>query len=242
MTVFNGFLYAGTINPKMGFQIWKTRAEGYPYQWEKVITAGAFRGNSNEAVVSMCVFHDALYVGTGLQGIGFEKTYDEGPAAAELIRIHPNDSWELIVGNPRRTFEGVKIPLSGMGPGFDNGYNTVIWRMAEHDGWLYVGTEDVSVFLLSWLCATRGARLWGKAIDDFIGERGGFDLWRSQDGTAWEQVTGVGFGNPRSHGVRTFASTPAGLFVGTATARGCEIWLGSRPEQRANYAAFSTET
>ena len=232
MTIFNGFLYAGTINSDMGFQVWKTRADGSPYQWQKVITAGAFRGNVNEAVVSMCVFKGALYIGTGLQGFGFEKTYDEGPAAAELIRIHPDDSWELIVGDPRRTFEGRKLPLSGLGPGFDNGYNTVIWRMAEHEGWLYAGTEDVSVLLLSWFrIAPRRARLWGKAIDAFLDARGGFDLWRSHDGTAWEQVTGVGFGNPRSHGIRTFASTPAGLFVGTATARGCEIWWGRRPEQ-----------
>jgi hypothetical protein len=231
MTVFNGFLYAGTINSKSGFQIWKTHARSHPYHWKKVITAGAFRGNSNEAVVSMFVFKNALYVGTGLQGIGFEKTYDEGPAAAELIRIYPDDSWDLIVGDPRPTFDGIKIPLSGLGPGFNNGYNTVIWRMAEHDGWLYVGTEDVSVFLLNWMRATGRARLRNKAINHFVYERGGFDLWRSQDGTAWEQVTRVGFGNPLSHGIRTLQSTPLGLFVGTATAGGCEIWWGRSSEQ-----------
>ena len=59
----------------------------------------------------MYVFKDTLYVGTGFQSMGYDRTYDAGPAALELIRIHPDDSWELIVGNPRRTFEGMKFPL-----------------------------------------------------------------------------------------------------------------------------------
>jgi hypothetical protein len=225
MTWFNGCLYAGTGNPSRGFQVWKTRAEVSPYQWKKVITDGAFRGNSNEGIVSMSVFHDALYVGTGIQRRGYERTYAAGSAAAELLRIHPDDSWELIVGNPRRTFEGMKIPLSGWGPGFDNKYNSIIWRMIEHEGWLYVGTVDLCSYLLP---LTRRAHIRSKVIDDLIEEEGGFDLWRSQDGAIWEPVTRVGFGNPLNYGLRTFASTPLGLFVGTAGFQGCEIWWGRR--------------
>jgi len=225
MALFNGFLYAGTGNPYTGFQIWKTRAEVSPYQWQKVITDGAFRGNSNEAIVSMYVFNDALYVGTGIQGMGYDRAYNAGPAAAELLRIHPDDSWELIVGSRRRTFEGVKTPLSGLGPGFGNKFNSVIWRMIEHDGWLYVGTEDLCSYLLP---ITRIAHIRSQAIDDLVDEEGGFDLWRSQDGAVWELVTRVGFGNPHNHGLRTFASTPIGLFVGTTGLHGCEIWLGRR--------------
>jgi hypothetical protein len=177
----------------------------------------------------MYVFNDALYVGTGIQGMGYDRTYDAGPAAAELIRIYPDDSWELIVGDPRRTFEGMKIPLSGWGPGFNNEYNSLIWRMTEHDGWLYAGTEDLcSLLLLGRFRTTRRSRIWGKAVNELIEEEGGFDLWRSQDGALWEPVTRVGFGNPLNHGLRTFASTPLGLFVGTTGLQGCEIWLGKR--------------
>jgi hypothetical protein len=61
---FNDHLYAGTANAVSGLQLWKTDARGDPpYQWHKVIDRGAFRGNLNEGVASMCVFNGALYGG-----------------------------------------------------------------------------------------------------------------------------------------------------------------------------------
>ena len=246
LAAFNGYLYAGTFNPYTGFQIWKMRAGCQPYSWQRVIVNGAFRGNANEAAVSMCVFGDALYIGTGIQGLGYDRTYDAGPAAAELIRINADDSWDLIVGEERRTIAGVKVPLSGLGPGFDHVYNSVIWRMVEHDGWLYAGTHDWCSLLRNFTLASRTGRAqrWRSALHYLIDEEGGFDLWRSPDGIEWEVVTRVGFGNPANYGLRTLVSTPQGLFIGTvtlpdkrgdsdimrATAEshgGCEIWWGS---------------
>lgn len=247
MASLKGVLYAGTFNPYMGFQVWKVCAEGYPYRWKKVITAGAFRGNGNQSVASMCVFGDALYIGSGIQGLGVDKAHNAGPAAAELFRIYPDDNWQLIVGEPRRTFEGKKFPLSGLGPGFDNSRNSVIWQLAEHDGWLYAGTHDWCS-LLAFLRPLRPRgrlRLWGALLDELLAKEGGFDLWRSRDGTHWQLVTRVGFGNPGNYGLRTMVSTPVGLFIGTAmvpqmiaggglardlqsidSQGGCEIWLG----------------
>jgi hypothetical protein len=241
LEALNDHLYAGTTNPYMGFQIWKTQAKGSRYRWKKVITAGAFRGNSNQSVASMCAFRDALYVGTGIQGPGRDKAYEAGPAAAELIRIYPDDTWELLVGERRPTFEGMKIPQSGFGPGFDNQSNSVIWQLAEHDGWLYAGTHDWRSFLAfpGGLLSRRRTRLRRRVMERFVDTAGGFELWRSQDGTHWEPVTRDGFGNPNNCGLRTMLSTPAGLFLGTVTipssgrrwtedaenlAGGCEIW------------------
>lgn len=237
MVSFNGFLYGGTFNPYRGFQIWKMRAQGSPpYQWKQVITDGAFRGNANEAAASMCVFSNALYVGTGIQGLGYDKEYNAGPAEAELIRIYPDDSWDLIVGESRHTFDGVKIPLSGLGPGFNNRYNSVIWQMAEHDGWLYAGTHNWCSYLAFFKpsFSIGKARHWGRAIDGLLEKEGGFDLWRSRTGINWEPVTRVGFGNPNNYGLRTMVSAPVGLFIGTASVPhtiaggrgGCEICLG----------------
>lgn len=244
MVSLNDCLFAGTFNPYRGFQVWKTHAQGFPHRWNKVVIDGGFRGNANESVASMVAFRNALYIGTGIQGLGYDKAYNAGSAAAELIRIYPNDSWELIIGEPRRTFEGIKYPVSGLGPGFDNKYNSVVWRMVEHDGWLYAGTNDWSLFLsfLKPYCTTPRARPWGEAIDNLIQEEGGFDLWKSRDGTRWELVTCVGFGNPHNYGLRTMVSTPVGLFVGTVGMPrpivaedeekpahfegGCEVWLG----------------
>ena len=252
MAVFNDHLYAGTFNARQGFQVWKTRAEGrrLPFEWKKVVTHGAYRGVYNQAATSMCAFRDGLYVGGGIQNGGFDRTNRIGPAAAEVIRINPDDTWDIVCGTPRATPDGDKFPLSGRGPGFDNFFSGYMWRMAEHDGWLYMGTFDWSVFLLY---ANPPTMLpWVKhhvqrfGLRDIVSNEGGFDLWRTRDGANWCNVSRTGLGNAYNYGARTMVSTPYGLFLGTAnpfgpdiaaeTARGwtyipnplggAEVWLG----------------
>jgi ubiquinone/menaquinone biosynthesis C-methylase UbiE len=252
MIPFNGSLYAGTLNPTRGFQLWKSKpAARKPDRWVPVIMDGAFRGNLNECATSLCVFNDALYVGTGIQNGGYDKTYQVGPAAAEIIRVHPNDSWDLIVGSPRNSPSGYKFPLSGFGPGFDDFYNAYVWRLAVHDGWLYAGTYKWCTFLPylpldRWPQAAR-EMVQEVGIERIVREDGGFDLWRSCDGVSWTPVCLNGFGTPYNYGVRTMTSSPYGLFLGTANPfgpetavktkhgwrydpnprGGLEVWLGS---------------
>ena len=108
---FAGHLYAGTFNATSGYQIWKTPANGAgPTRWRKVVDRGAHRGPFNEIAMSMCVFRDALYVGSAVQNGGFDRVSKVGPAAAEIIRIHPDDSWDLVVGEERRTPRGSSGP------------------------------------------------------------------------------------------------------------------------------------
>ena len=253
LAVFDDHLYAGTGNAVDGFHVWKTDARGKPpYRWTKVITAGAYRGRLNEVVMSMGVFGGALYVGGGVRRGGFDREYKVGPAAAELIRIHPDGTWDLVAGTPRLTPVGAKKPLSGLGPGFGNPFTGYLWSMAEHDGILYLGTYDSSVFLSyvdiekvpqrkRWLLTKLG-------VENIVAREGGFDLWGSADGAAWSRVSRTGFGNPYNYGVRTMAGTPHGLFVGAANPfapevamktptgwsylpnprGGLEIWLGHR--------------
>lgn len=227
MAEYNGHLYAGTVNPR-GLQLWRTEAADQPpYTWKRVLNHGAFRGPHNEAVASLCVFKGALYVGTGVANGGFHRQFRIGPAASEIIRVWPDDSWELLMGLPRITPQGVKTPLSGYSAGFDSLFNGYIWRMCEHAGWLYAGTfcwanalpyvplhvwpEDVLQLI----------RRWG--LDRLNREMGGFDLWRTQDGIRWYCITRSGFDNPYNWGVRNFASTPCGLFVGTANPYGPQV-------------------
>ena len=252
MAEFNGRLYAGTVNATSGFQLWRTEGtQAPPYNWTCVLTRGGDRGPYNEVVVSMAEFNGALYVGSGIINGGYHRELQVGPAAAEILRVWPDDSWDLIVGHPRTTAQGLKVPLSGYSPGFDNLFNGYIWRMAVHDGWLYAGTfnwinmlpylpsykwpEDVLVLLERW------------GAEDLVRNYGGCNLWRTQDGTTWECVTRSGFANKYNWGVRTMASTPHGLFVGTANVfgpwvaaqrdgswvylpnarAGLEVWLGA---------------
>lgn len=247
MATFRDHLYVGTLNPVSGYQLWKTRADGRPpYRWTRVLEGGAGRGRLNEGVVSMQVFNDALYLGSGISNGGFNRTYQIGPAAGEIVRVYPDDSWDLVVGTRRLTPQGQKDPRSGFGPGFDNPAAGYIWNMAVHDGWLYAGTFDSTVFML-WRDPKYPPRLKTSLDPQAIVQRmAGCELWRTRDGLSWSPVTRNGFGNPYNYGIRTLCSTPAGLFVGTANPfapdvavrmatgweyvpnprGGAEVWLG----------------
>ncbi|SIT15279.1 Nucleoside-diphosphate-sugar epimerase [Roseivivax lentus] len=219
MTQANGQLYAGTFNHFEGYQIWTTPPCGDgPLQWRKVIDRGAHRGPLSEIAMGMCEFNGALYVGSSIQNGGYDRTNLVGPGAGEIIRIWPDDSWDLLVGMPRDTPDGMKYPLSGLGPGFDNIFAGYTWRMCEHDGWLYVTTFDWSVFLQYAHRPSPTSRrlLNGIGFDQLTEVGGGFEMWRTKDGVNWMPVTLNGMDNPYNYGGRTMVSTPEGLALGSA--------------------------
>jgi hypothetical protein len=226
MCPFAGYLYAGTVN-NSGFQIWRTDGTGKPpYRWQKVMEQGAYRGSINQIALSMVVFGDALYIGSGIQNGGYDVVNNIGPAASELIRLYADGSWDLIVGSPRETIDGKKIPLSGLPQGFGNFFNGYFWRMGIHEGWLYIGTYDASNFL-PWIAVEnlrdRARRFINEIGIDPMLERCGCEVWRSHDGENWLPVTKRGFDNPYNVGIRNFVSTPHGLFIGTANPYGPRI-------------------
>jgi len=201
---YNGFLYVGAVDMDGGYSVLKTDATGEPpYTFTPVVTNGGFLPNPSKAVVSMHVFNGRLYVGT------------DGPA--ELIRINRDDSWDLIVGTPRLTPQGFKYPLSGLDEGFSFSLNEHIWRMEHHHGVLYIGTYDAST--TQHLCPGK---------EQVLHDRMGFDLYSSEDGVHFSAVTLDGFGDPYDFGVRTFESTPYGLFFGTANYYfGAKVYRGT---------------
>jgi hypothetical protein len=256
MVSFGDYLYAGTGNLE-GYQVWRTRADGNPpYRWECVITKGAWRGPENQGVVSLCVFKDALYVGSGIQHGGIDLANNLGPAGPELIRIHHDGSWDLLVGTTRDTPDGHKAPLSGFEPGFGNFTNGYFWRMAEHDGWLYLGTFNWSL-MLNYSSQDKWPEVFRRVYErvgpgELFHNLAGAELYRSYDGENWLPVTTNGFDNPYNYGIRTLVSTPYGLAVGTVNPfapkvgivgkegvryeenprGGLEIWLGKAARDR----------
>lgn len=209
-------LYAGT-GGLSGFQIWRTTAEGSrPYQWERVMEGGAGRGGLNQGAVAMKGFRGSLYIGTGIQNGGYDWRNNIGPAAAEIVRLNPDMSWDIVVGNAR---DG-KEPVSGLGAGFGNFFSGYLWRMGEHDGWLYAGTMDWGTILKFTKLDEKPMRITrvldAAGIENFVDLAGGFELWRTRDGENWLQVTRNGFGNPYNFGCRNIIPTPHGLFIGTA--------------------------
>ncbi|WP_372605208.1 hypothetical protein [Actibacterium sp.] len=255
LCVMGDRLYAGTLNLE-GFQVWASDCEGKPpYRWTKIVDQGAGRGPLNQAVASMAEFKGALYVGSGIQGGGNDRVNNIGPAAAELVRVNADDSWDVIVGD-RRTVDGKDVySLSGLRAGFGNFFNGYMWNLGTHDGWLYCGTYDWSINL-RWSTLEQTPPKVKQLMniigaEGIIGQEGGADLWRSYDGENWLPVTRQGFDNPYNWGVRNIVSTPVGLFVGTANVfgprvaaqtdgewayqdnprGGLEVWLGQNPQE-----------
>lgn len=224
----HGQLYAVTFNLE-GMQLWATDGEGpAPYRWRKVLERGAGRGKLNQTGAAMCEFGGALYIGTGIQGGGIDRVNNVGPAACEIIRVWPDDSWDVVMGD--KTEDG-RAPISGLRAGFGNFFNGYLWALGVHDGWLYAGTMDWSINL-RWAVlddAPPAARRLMREVgaERIIANEGGADLWRSADGENWMPVCKDGFGNPYNWGIRNILSTPAGLFIGTANVFGPRVAVRS---------------
>ena len=193
MLEFNGSLYVALLNPTAGFQLWRTTADGNaPYSWKQVISQGARRYTLNPAVTTMAEFNGALYIGTGLPGAA--ANFSEGDfAATELIQVFPDDSWEIIVGSPRFSPAGLKVPMAAMGPGFDNRNNTAITAMAVNAGRLYA--------------ATGGTAHINNALTSSYG------LWSTADGEEWSTVSTCDPESSNAMTVRAMIETPENLLL-----------------------------
>ena len=211
--VYNDHLYATTgftraQNPEAdGYALFKTDAEGdVPYTFTPVITSGGFQTDPNFVApngLSFTEFRGELYLGTN--------------RPTELVRVRPDDSWDLIVGEPRNTPDGMKYPLSGFGNGFGNWFNGHFWRMAQHETNMYLGTWDWSVGL-------QGFSLVDP-LDKLFAHNYGFDFFRTPDAIHFTAITQSGLGDPNNSGIRSLESTPFGLFAGSARQRyGFEIF------------------
>lgn len=207
-------LYVGAGSAQTGYSVWRTDASGPSPAFTPVVEGGAGRGSTITSVVAMHVFKNRLYVGAS-------GWFNSPFPASELIRVNADDTWDLVVGNTRLFTHGAlfRIPISGLGDGFNNMFNAHFWRAQEHDGALYVGTND-----WSWSLRTN------PLLDPLFRGEYGFDMFGTCDGQYWWPVTRTGFGDPFDYGARTLASTFAGMYAGSANhARGASVWRRAAP-------------
>ena len=225
ITAFNGFLYATTgllfqENPSAtGYGVYKTAATGTPpYQFLPIVVEG---GNQSTP---------GLLSANGLQLYTFRnELYMGSTEPSELLKIRADDTWDLVVGEPRVTPSGLKAPISGIGAGFGNWMNGHFWRMTSSSGipdpdqntsgqTLYLGTWDWGVAIQQYQTL--------QSLDNFFTHQYGTDVYKSEDGTHWSMVTQAGFGDPNNSGTRTLEATPMGVVLGTARQRfGAEIFV-----------------
>lgn len=155
MASLNGHLYAGTQNDDGGFQVWRSNASipSHPELggWTRIIDSGAGDLGSTRAL-TMAVFKDNLYVGTSMFPLSTESPWVLPPKGFELIRIYPDDTWEMLIGDyiaqkPQGGVPTLRVPKSGWPGGFGNFLNVYCWTLHVSNGVLYLGTFDISSFL-----------------------------------------------------------------------------------------------
>jgi hypothetical protein len=246
---FNGFMYAATGNPygapgpATEYGVWKTNGQGTaPYTWTPIITNGAYAqaGMISNYGLSFQIFPDTVTpggcpatAGTVTGGAG-GCLYVGTDQPSEMVRIHPDqtgsvqvandtqDSWDLVVGNPRTIPAGAPgagnsvLPISGIGQYFDNGFTGHFWRMGVGGLGLYMSTYDES---------TESSYVNGFSAN--WSQEFGTDLFRTPDGIHWTAVSKVGLGDGWNTGGRIFQDTPFGLYWGTArpAVGGTQIYL-----------------
>ncbi|XHH10153.1 MAG: hypothetical protein ACFCUE_05865 [Candidatus Bathyarchaeia archaeon] len=156
LAVFNGYLYASTLNYEQGFEVWKTDASDPDkdgiYEWTQVLKDG-FGDTWNQAAITMEEFDNHLYIGTAV-GIGLviKNNTIAGTRPSDLIRLDKDDNAELVMGSyvaydPVEGYPTLRVPISKWPAGFGNPLNVYIWHMEVHKGVLYVGTFDMCGFL-----------------------------------------------------------------------------------------------
>lgn len=193
---FNGSLYMTTgdrLDPT-GYGVYRTDGSGQGLlNLIPVVTGGAGQaeGFNSAYALSLAEFNGALYVGSD--------------RPTELIRVFPDDSFELLTGTPRLTPGGEVRPLSGMGTGFGNFFNGHFWRMGANNSSLFLTTWDWTVQLTQF----GGANTYTEPMR-------GFDAYRTSDGIEWHAETREGFGDEFNYGGRTQLYTPFGLVIGSA--------------------------
>jgi hypothetical protein len=152
-------------------------------------------------------------------GDGLAHLYCGTDRKIEIVRVNPDNSWDLVVGQPRNTPDGFKAPLSGIAYYFDNDFNGHIWQMqdatwnqlpggSEPSG-LHAGTWDWSILL-------RNANLTAAPTTS----EEGFDFFDSPDGVHWYVIAKNGLGDGFNMGGRSGNFNHFGIFWGTARPTG----------------------
>ncbi len=217
LLVFNNYLYVGGGDARVGqpnpnggavipdgYFVYKTANPTTDLSsFTQIVTdgAGVVAGQRAHDALSMAVFNNQLYVGTD--------------RPTEMVRLNPDDSWDLLVGPPRDTPQGMKYPLSGMSNGFGNTFTGHFYRMAAYNNHLYLGTWDWSESLQPL-----------PYVDPVFLYEYGTDLYKTPDGIHWSALSHNGLNDPENFGIRSFVPTSVGLFLGTTRPfGGAQVWV-----------------
>jgi hypothetical protein len=187
---FDGYLYAGTWKwDGTGTEVWRS-ATGDGPTWSQVHLDG-FGDVNNQAVLCFETFNGRFYAGTFNDVTG-----------GQVWRSSNGTAWS-------------KVNSDGFGAADKEG----VPALQAYDGWLYASTWGTGPTGSEvWRCQVCDNSDWVKVVDDgfsnsdtngmnglevydqnlfFVvgNEITGMEVWRTRDGTNWEQVPPAGFGS-----------------------------------------------
>ncbi len=227
MTVYGGNLYASAMSytGTHGAELWRS-SSGNPNSWTRMVSNG-FGDAKNGSINCFEAFNNYLYAGTWSTSTGGEVWRSSSGNAGTWTQVNQD--------------------------GFGAPANHAVSALASFNGYLYAATgHDSGAGSQVWRCQTCSGGDWQKVADNGFGNpdtRGspalevyaarlylvvgnrvtGMEVWRTQNGTAWERVVSGGFGN--SHNVAPYWDNSVTvfqerLFVGTQNyAEGGQVWL-----------------
>jgi hypothetical protein len=159
---FHGQLLIAIDNERRGFGLWKLAngiENGAEPIWRPVLLTGAGRYLLNANVQTLTVWEDSLYIVAGVSSEKTAGTYKKYQASGfELLRVYEDEDWDLIIGTPRFSPQGIKAPLAGC-----------------------VFEEWLAPRFLSFLAGSSGLFLCTKS-------ELGFQAWTSCDGEKWDSA------------------------------------------------------
>ncbi len=240
LQTFHGDLYFGAGNGTTGYSVWRLSRDRAPYNFQPIVTGGAGRGHYVTSVIAMQEYHGWLYV----SAVGWYCITCDALPITEMIRINPSGRWQLVVGDPRfvPALSRTMYPISGLEDGFNNIFNSHMWRIAVQGDALYVGTLD-----WSWLLqADKSIAKEYQVLTALLTGEVGFNIWATCDGRDFFPVTRDAFGvDGYDFGVRTMVAQGNGFYVGSADhAHGTRIYYTTNacdafPANRANRRALA---
>lgn len=119
LAMVDGVLYAGTSSLVRGFQLWSRTSGG---TWQLLLINGAVRYSRNQRISAISGGNGEVLIGTGYRTTAPDDEEEAVPIGPELLSLDlESGQWEIIVGQPRFSNQGLKVPAALMGPGFDVG-------------------------------------------------------------------------------------------------------------------------
>lgn len=210
LAAYNNALYVGTGDRTdlVGFGVYKTTnapGDPVPYTYTPIITNGG--GQTDTTLLSPTAL--TMHVWAAPDGVS--RLYIGTDRKIEIERVNPDDSWDVVMGEPRYDSDGnvLKAPLSGIRYYFDNDFNGHVWQMQDSNLGLHASTWD-------WSIVPNNI----SAINTAVTAEQGFDFYRSPDGIHFYVVSKNGMGDGYNMGGRSGNYNHFGLFWGTARSSG----------------------